>query len=73
LREQAQTQSQTQSGGLSDHELQTASQISSKYGVSEEEVTNYYLSMCAEDWACTRAYFRDQYMSTKETGKPKKK
>ena len=70
LREQAQTQSQTQSGDLSNHDLQTASQISSKYGVSEEEVTTYYLGPCSEDWACTRTHFRVLNMSTKETGKP---
>ena len=70
LRKQEQTQ--TQSEGLSDHNLQTASQISSKYGVSEEEVTTYYLGPCSEDWACTRTHFRVQYMNTKETGKPEK-
>lgn len=70
LRKQEQTQ--TQSEGLSDHNLQTASQISSKYGVSEEEVTTYYLGPCSEDWACTRTHFRVEYMNTKETGKPEK-
>lgn len=70
LRKQEQTQ--TQSEGLSDHNLKTASQISSKYGVSEEEVTTYYLGPCSEDWACTRTHFRVLNMSTKETGKPEK-
>ena len=68
LREQA----ATQSGELTDHDNQTALQIATKYGFSEQEVVDYYENFCSEDWACTRAYFRDQYMSTKETGKPTK-
>ena len=68
LREQA----AIQSGELTDHDNQTALQIATKYGRSEQEVVDYYNNFCSGDWACTRAYFRDQYMSTKETGKPTK-
>jgi hypothetical protein len=68
LREQA----TTQSGELTDHDKQTGLQIATKYGFSEQEVVDYYNNFCSGDWACTRAYFRDQYMSTKETGKPTK-
>ena len=60
-----------QSEGLSDRGLRTATQISIKYGYSEDLVKERY-SLCGEDWACTRAYFRVLYMSTKETGKPEK-
>jgi hypothetical protein len=58
--------------GYSDKDTQTAEQIAFKYGYTEEEVLAYHKDYCSEDWACTRAYFREQYMDTKETGKPKK-
>ena len=68
LREQV----QTQSGGYTDHDLQTALQIASKYGSTEDLVLDHFQNVCGGDWACTRSYFRNQYMSTKETGKPNK-
>jgi hypothetical protein len=68
LREEEKAQSE----GLSDRGLQTAQQISSKYGVSEALVIEHYNGLCSEDWACTRAYFRNIYMSNKVTGKPEK-
>jgi len=68
LREEEKAQSE----GLSDRGLRTATQISIKYGYSEELVTAHYSNLCNEDWACTRAYFRDLYMSNKVTGKPEK-
>ena len=67
LREEEKAQSE----GLSDRGLRTATQISIKYGYSEDLVKERY-SLCSEDWACARAYFRDLYMSTKVTGKPEK-
>ncbi len=69
LRDQEMTQS-TQSEGLSEKDLQTALQIGSKYGFTEEEVIEYHNEFCGGDWSCTRAHYRDLYMSTKETGKP---
>ncbi len=66
LREEEKAQSE----GLSDRGRQTALQIASKYGFTEEEVLAYHDDFCSEDWSCTRAYYRDLYMSTKETGKP---
>jgi len=68
LREEEKTQSE----GISDKGLQTALQISSKYGVSEGLVIEHYNGLCSGDWACTRAYFRDLDKSTKEIGKPEK-
>jgi len=69
LREQVQTQSE----GYTEKDHKTALQIASKYGFSEEEVLTYNHEYCNGDWACTRAYFRDQAMSSKETGKSKNK
>jgi hypothetical protein len=68
LREQPQAQTQD----LSERDVQTLQQIVSKYVVSEEEVKVQYKA-CDYDWACARAYFREQFMSNKETGKPDKK
>ena len=68
LREEEKTQSE----GLSDKGLQTALQISSKYGISESLVIEHYNGLCSGDWACTRAYFRDLDKSTKDIGKPEK-
>ncbi len=53
LREEEKTQSE----GLSDKGLQTALQISSKYGVSEELVIEHYNGLCSGDWACIRGIF----------------
>jgi len=68
LREEEKTQSE----GLSDKGIQTALQISSKYGISEGLVIEHYNGLCSGDWACTRAYFRDLDKSTKDIGKPEK-
>jgi len=62
----------TLSGEPTDRDIQTALQIASKYGFTEEEVLDYHNDFCSGDWACTRAHYRDLYMSTKETGKPNK-
>ncbi|MFV1950054.1 MAG: hypothetical protein ACC633_09035, partial [Anaerolineales bacterium] len=68
LREQVQTQSE----GFSEKDNQTSLQIAAKYGFSEEVVLAYHKDFCEEDWSCTRAYFRELYMSTRENGKPDK-
>jgi len=68
LREEEKTQSE----GLSDKGLQTALQISSKYGYSQGEVLAYNNDFCSGDWACTRTYFRENSLIIKETGKPEK-
>ncbi len=60
------------SEGFSEKDIQTAQQIGSKYGYGYEEVLAYHKEYCGGDWTCTRAYFREQYMDTKETGKPNK-
>ena len=57
----------------SEKDIQTAQQIAFKYGYSEEEVKAYHKDYCGEDWACTRAYFREHTLIIKETGKPDKK
>ncbi len=74
LREQEQTMTQAEGEGvLPERDFQTAQQIASKYNISDyQEVINWYENECGGDWACTRAHFRDLYMSTKETGKPEK-
>ncbi len=68
LREQVQTQSE----GFSEKDNQTSLQIAAKYGFSEEVVLAYHKDFCEEDWTCTRAYFRELHMSTRENGKPDK-
>jgi len=73
VRKALRDQKQEMSEGYSDKDQQTAQQIAFKYGVSEEEVKAYHKDHCGENWACTRSYFREQSMSTKETGKPNKK
>ena len=65
-------QEREMSEGFSEKDIQTAQQIGSKYGFTEEEVLAYHKESCGEDWVCTRSYFREQYMNTKETGKPNK-
>ena len=72
VRKALREEEQTQSEGYSERDIQTALQIASKYGFTEEEVLDYHDDFCSGDWACTRAYYRDLYMSTKETGKPEK-
>jgi hypothetical protein len=42
-----------------DKDQKTAQQIASQYGVSSEEVLDHFFHSCSEDWACTRAYFRE--------------
>ncbi len=70
LREQEQTMTQAE-GELSERDTQTAQQIASKYGVPDyQTVIDYYEDDCSGDWACTRAHFREMFMSAKETGKP---
>ena len=65
-------QEREMSEGFSEKDIQTAQQIGSKYGYAYEEVLAYHKEYCGGDWTCTRSYFREQYMSTKETGKPNK-
>ncbi len=72
VRKTLRDQEQGMSEGYSEKDHQTALQIASKYGFLEGEVLAYHKDYCGEDWSCTRAYFREQYMSTKETGKPNK-
>ncbi len=67
LRDQEREMSQE----FSEKDHQTAQQIAFKYGFTEEEVLAYHKDYCSEDWSCTRAYFREIYMSTRETGKKK--
>ncbi len=72
LREQEQTMTQAE-GVLPERDFQTAQQIASKYGIPDyQEVIGWYENDCSGDWACTRAHFREIFMSTKETGKPEK-
>ncbi len=73
VRKALRNQEQEMAEGYSDKDQQTALQIGSKYGYDEEVVLKYHKDECGEDWACTRSYFREQYMTTKETGKPKNK
>jgi hypothetical protein len=70
VRKTLRDQEKIQSEGLSEKDLQTALQISSKYGYSEEAVIEHYNSFCSEDWACTRAHFRELYMDANVKGKP---
>ena len=72
VRKALREEEKTQSEGLSEKDIQTALQIASKYGFTEEEVLDYHNSFCSGDWACTRAHFRDLDMSTKDIGKPEK-
>ncbi len=72
LREEEQTMTQAE-GVLPERDFQTAQQIASKYGIPDyQEVIGWYENDCSGDWACTRAHFREIFMSTKETGKPEK-
>ena len=70
VRKALREQSQLMGEGLTDKDNKTAMQIGAKYGIDEEIVKAYYLGTCEMNWACTRAYYRDMYMDTKETGKP---
>ena len=72
VRKSLRDQEREMTGGFTDKDIQTAQQIAFKYGFTEEEVLAYHKDYCSEDWACTRANFRELFMSTKETGKPKK-
>ncbi len=62
----------TMSGEPTDKDIQTALQISSKYGYSQGEVLDYNNDFCSGNWACTRTYFRENSLIIKETGKPDK-
>jgi len=62
---------QEQEEGFSEKDTQTARQISVKYGPTVGEVEAQYIA-CQEDWACTRAHFRELYMDNRENGKPDK-
>jgi hypothetical protein len=72
VRKALRDQEQTQSEGLSEKGNQTLLQIAIKYGPSEGEIKLIHEGPCEEDWACTRAYFRDLHMGDKENGKPDK-
>ena len=66
-------QESTMSGEPTDKDIQTALQISSKYGYSPGEVLNYNNNdVCSGDWACTRKHFRENSLIVKKTGKPEK-
>jgi PKD repeat protein len=72
VRSELREQSRTTAEGLSEKDYQTAMQIAAKYGSSEDAVLAYHQETCQMDWSCTRAYFRNMYMETRETGKSKK-
>ena len=72
VRKSLRDQEQEMAEGFTEKDIQTAQQIAFKYGFTEEEVLDYHKDYCGENWSCTRSYFREQYMSTRETGKPKK-
>ncbi len=72
VRKALRNQESTMSGEPSEKDLQTALQISSKYGYSEEVVLAHYNGLCSGDWACTRTYFRENSLIVKKTGKPEK-
>ncbi len=72
VRSELREQSRIMAEGLSEKDYQTALQIASKYGSTEEEVLAYHQDFCQMDWSCTRAYFRNMFMETRETGKSKK-
>ena len=71
VRKTLRDQEREMSEGFSEKDIRTAQQIAFKYGYTEEEVLAYHEDYCSEDWSCTRAYFREQYMSTKGNGKNK--
>jgi hypothetical protein len=72
VRKALREEEKAQAEGLSDRGLRTATQISIKYGYSEELVIAHYNGLCSEDWACTRTYFRENSLIIKKTGKPEK-
>jgi len=72
VRSELRVQSRSVAEGLSEKDYQTALQIAAKYGSSEEAVLTYHNEYCQMDWSCTRAYFRNLSMETRETGKSKK-
>ena len=72
VRKTLRDQEREMAAGYTEKDIQTALQISSKYGFTQEEVLAYHQDYCGSDWACTRSYFREQSMNTKETGKPEK-
>ena len=73
VRKALRDQEQEMSESNSEKDIQTAQQIAFKYGYSEAKVLAYHKDYCGEDWACTRAYFREHTLIIKETGKPDKK
>ncbi len=72
VRQSLKEQQRTMADGFSEKDYQTALQIGSKYGFTQEEVLAYHQDYCGEDWTCTRSHFRNMYSETKETGKPDK-
>jgi hypothetical protein len=72
VRETLRDQERDMSGEYSEKDHQTAQQIASKYGYSEEQVLEYHEEFCGENWSCTRAHFRELYMSSQDKGKPNK-
>ena len=72
VRQSLKEQQRTMADGFSEKDYQTALQIGSKYGFTQEDVLAYHQDYCGEDWTCTRSHFRNMYSETKETGKPDK-
>lgn len=72
VRSELREQSRNTAEGFSEKDYQTALQIASKYGYSEDEVLAYYQDFCGMDWACARTYYRTLFMESRETGKPNK-
>jgi hypothetical protein len=70
VRKALRDQESTMSGEPTDKDIQTALQISIKYGYSQGVVLDYNNDECSGDWACTRKYFRENSLIVKETGKP---
>lgn len=69
VRKALRNQSQEMDSGLSDRDNRTATQIGTKYGVDEGTVLSHFQGTCEMNWACTRAYFRNNYMENRENGK----
>ena len=72
VRSELREQERTMADGPSEKDLQTALQISAKYGYSDAAVLDYHNEYCDADWACTRTYFRENSLIIKKTGKPEK-
>jgi hypothetical protein len=72
VRQSLKEQQRSMAEGFSEKDYQTALQIGSKYGYTQEEVLAYHRDYCSLDWSCTRAYFRELFMSSQGKGKPDK-